>query len=114
MLALALEDYEKALEWNSWSLHIGELNQEDKQHHHCINALLEIVMDDEKSYGSYRESLELLYGAKTLQTCVDLVQSKTQFHGLHFPGLSLDGFETHQALLAGYKKLHKAKEKSSL
>jgi ribosomal protein S12 methylthiotransferase accessory factor len=114
MLALALEDYEKALEWNSWSLHIGELNQEDRQHHHCINALLEIVMDDEKSYGSYRESLELLYGAKTLQTCVDLVQSKTQFHGLHFPGLSLDGFETHQALLAGYKKLHKAKEKSSL
>ncbi len=112
MLALALEDYEKAMEWNSWSLHIGELNQEEKQHHHCINALLEIVIDDEKSYASYRGSLELLYGTQTLQECVDLVQGKTQFHGLHFPGLSLEGFTTHQELLDGYKKLHKAKQEN--
>ena len=79
-----------------------------------MNALLEIVMDDEKVFSDYKGSLELLYGTQTLQECIDLVQGETHFHGLHFPGLSLDGFETHQALLEGYKKLHKAKEKSSL
>ncbi len=112
MLALALQEYDKAMEWNSWSLHIGELSQQERKHHHCIQALLEIVIDDEKSYGAYRESLELLYGAQTLRECVDLVQGNTQFHGLHFPGLSLEGFTTHQALLDGYKKLHKAKQKN--
>ena len=109
MLALALQDYEAAKEWNSWSLHIGQLNQEEKQHHNCMNALLEIVTDDEKVFSEYKGSLELLYGTQTLQECIDLVQGETHFHGLHFPGLSLDGFETHQALLEGYKKLHKAK-----
>ena len=69
----------------------------------------EIVKDDEKPFSEYIESLELLYGKETLHECVDLVQGNTQFHGLHFPGLTLEGFSTHQALLDGYKKLHKAK-----
>ncbi|MDA3947517.1 MAG: 30S ribosomal protein S12 methylthiotransferase accessory factor YcaO [Helicobacteraceae bacterium] len=112
MLALALQDLEQAMEWNNWSLHIGQLNKQEKQHHQCIKALLEIVLDDAKNYADYNESLELLYGAKTLQECVALVQGKTQFHGLHFPGLSLDGFNAHQQLLSGYKKLHRAKQEN--
>lgn len=112
MLALALEAYEKAMEWVDWSLCVGQISPMQRQHFQCIKALLTIVLDDEKSFASYRDSLQLLYGAETLQRCVDLVQSKTQFLGLHFPGLSLEGFETHQALLEGYKKLHRAKQES--
>ncbi len=110
MLALALEEYEKAMEWIDWSLHLGQISPMQRQHFQCIKALLTIVLDDEKSFASYRDSLQLLYGAETLQRCVDLVQSKTQFHGLHFPGLSLEGFKTHLTLLEGYKKLHRAKQ----
>ncbi len=112
MLALALKEYDKALEWNSWTLHIAELSQAEKRHHQCLNALLEIVIDDEKVFADFRASFELLYGAQTLQECIDLIQGDSQFHGLHFPGLSLEGFDTHQALLASYKKLHRAKEEN--
>jgi len=109
MLFLALQEYDQAVIWNNWTLHMADISTTERQHHNCIAALLEIVMDDEKVFSDYKSSLELLYGAESVQECIDLIQGDTQFQGLHFPGLSLDGFEKHQALLDGYKKLHKAK-----
>ena len=110
MLYLALQDYEQALEWNSWSLHFGDLSQNDRRHHQCMHALLNIVMDDHKVYREYKSALALIFTNEVLQECEDLVQGRSCFQGLHFPGLTLDGFELHQKLLAGYKKLHKAKQ----
>ena len=109
MLFLALQEYEAAKEWNSWTLLVSELSPSERQHHRCMDALLEIVMDDEKVYSEYKEALILLYTAETVEICETLIQGKKQFHGLHFPGLSLEGFQLHQKLLEGYKKLHKAK-----
>lgn len=67
------------------------------------------MIDDAKDYADYAEGLKMLFGEETLHTCVALVQSKKQFHGLHFPGMSLDGFTTHQALLSVYQKLLRVK-----
>ena len=109
MLSLALQDYEDAKEWNSWTLLMGNISQKERQHHNCMDALLEIVLDDEKVFSAYKVGLALLYTPETLQECIDLVQGERHFQGLHFPGLSLDGFKKHQSLLEGYKKVQKAK-----
>jgi len=113
MLYLALQEYEEAVIWNNWTLHMAEISQSERRHHNCLAALLEIVMDDEKVFRDYKQSLEMLFTPETVTECIDLIQGDAQFQGLHFPGLSLEGFVKHKALLEGYQKLHRAKEASS-
>ena len=110
MLHLALGDAQSAKEWNRWSLHMPDLNKERTLHHRCLEAMLEIKLDEEKNFKDYVKSLVLMYGEDTLQYCVDIINRKEVFHGLHSPGLSLDGFESHKKLLDVYRKLHKAKQ----
>lgn len=114
MLHLALGDAESAKEWNTWSLHMSNLNEERTLHHRCLDAMLEIKLDEEKFFKDYVKSLVLMYGEDTLQSCVEIINKKEIFHGLHSPGLSLDGFESHKKLLEAYAKLHKAKTKWTL
>ena len=40
----------------------------------------------------------------------ELTSEVELFNGLTFPGLSLEGFKKHTALLDGYRKLHVAKQ----
>jgi ribosomal protein S12 methylthiotransferase accessory factor len=111
MIALAIGDLELAKEWNSWSLHISDLDEKRTLHHRCLQALLDIGLDRSKDYEEYAPSLELMYGKEILSICTDILSQRETFHGLHSPGLSLEGFKTHQKLLEGYAKLHAAKTK---
>jgi len=110
MLHLALGNYALANEWNNWSLHLSDLDEKRTLHHRCLHAILEIGLDKTRDYQEYAPGLELMYGAQTLTTCLDILARRERFVGLHSPGLSLEGFEVHQKLLEAYAKLHKAKE----
>jgi len=110
MLCLAAEDYEQAIEWNDWCLHMDQLNDERMRFYRALQALLDIKLDDERDYDDYTDSLNLMYGADIIATGIRLLEGEEKFHGLHSPGLSLDGFNTHKKLLDGYAKLHKAKQ----
>ena len=61
-------------------------------------------------YGEYVTSLKLMYGDEVIETGIKLLEGEELFHGLHSPGLSLDGFDAHKRLLKGYEKLQKAKQ----
>lgn len=112
MLCLAIKDYEQAIEWNDWCLHMDQLDDERIRFYRCLQALLEIKLDDERDYDAYQNSLNLMYGENNVNTGIELVEGNELFHGLHSPGLSLDGFNTHKKLLEGYQKLHKAKQEN--
>ena len=53
-----------------------------------------------------------MYGNEVVDSCIKLLEGEDKFYGLHSPGLSLDGFTTHNKLLEGYAKLHKAKQEN--
>ncbi|MCU4677349.1 30S ribosomal protein S12 methylthiotransferase accessory factor YcaO [Catenovulum sp. 2E275] len=108
LIAMAMQD-ERAIDWVNWCLHLDQLNEENTRKYRCLQALLEIKWDDNREYAPYLKSLGLMYGEALTQLCLDMVEAKVKFHGLHCPGLSLAGFNTHQKLLAGYKKLQAAK-----
>ncbi len=110
MLCLAAGEYELAMEWNDWCLHMDQLSDERVRFYRSLQALLEIRVDDTRKVEDYIASLKLMYGEKTVETGLDLVEGRQTFHGLHSPGLSLQGFELHQKLLEGYAKLHRAKQ----
>ena len=109
MLSLACEDFEQAMEWNDWCLHMDQLNDERTRFYRGLQALLEIKLDESREYADYTASLKLMYGNETIDTCIRLLEGQERFHGLHSPGLSLQGFTLHNKLLEGYAKLHKAK-----
>ena len=110
MLCLAIQDYDQANEWADWCLHMDQLGDERIRHYRCLRALLDIKIDNDRDYENYKTSLGLMYGEDTVNTCIDIIEGNVLFHGLHSPGLSLEGFETHNKLLEGYQKLHLAKQ----
>ena len=109
MLCLALGN-DEAIEWVNWSIHIDQLDKNSTRFYLCLQSLLEINSDEQRELKDYSDSLKLMFGNQTLSDCLDVVTGKENFFGLHSPGLSLDGFVTHQKLLDGYKKLHLAKQ----
>lgn len=109
MLCLALKN-DEAIEWVNWSIHIDQLDEGSTRFYLCLQALLEIDMDEQQELANYKDSLKLMFDEKTLSDCLDVISGKENFFGLHSPGLSLDGFSTHKKLLDGYKKLHLAKQ----
>ncbi|MED5509525.1 MAG: 30S ribosomal protein S12 methylthiotransferase accessory factor YcaO [Pseudomonadota bacterium] len=110
MLCLALED-EQALEWVDWCLSLGQGDEAQQRFYRCLRALLDIKWHSERDYDDYRRGLAQMYGEQTVNEGIEIVEGRTVFHGLHTPGLSLQGFDRHQALLAGYEKLQRAKQR---
>jgi ribosomal protein S12 methylthiotransferase accessory factor len=109
MLCLALKN-DEAIEWVNWSIHIDQLDENATRFYLCLQALLEIDMDEDRKLEDYTDSLRLMFDEKTLSDCLDVISGRENFFGLHSPGLSLEGFNTHKKLLDGYKKLHLAKQ----
>lgn len=110
MLCLALQD-EQALEWVDWCLSLGQGSEEQLRFYRCLRALLDIKWDESRDYDAYQSALAQMYGEQNVIDGIEIVEARTVFHQLHTPGLSLDGFARHNALLAGYEKLQQAKQR---
>ncbi len=109
MLCLAVHD-EQAVDWVDWCVQIDQLGETRTSGYRCIHALLQIKHDEHRRYEDYRHSLSLMYGDDTVAHALDIVEGREVFHGLHSPGLGLEGFELHRRLLEGYRKLQRAKQ----
>lgn len=108
MLCLAMQD-EQALEWVDWCLSLEHGDEATFRFYRCLKALLDIKWDEQRDYADYIDGLALMYGRETVEQGKAIVEAETVFHDLLSPGLSLVGFERHNALLAGYEKLQQAK-----
>ncbi|MES0327414.1 MAG: 30S ribosomal protein S12 methylthiotransferase accessory factor YcaO [Gammaproteobacteria bacterium] len=110
MLCLAMGDLEQASEWVDWCLHMDQLTICRLHIYNCLKVLLDIKLDDSREYDDYADGLAKLYGKEYVSICTKILEGAEIFHGLHSPGLSMDGFDNHQALLSCYAKLHKFKQ----
>jgi ribosomal protein S12 methylthiotransferase accessory factor len=112
MIYLALADYENAKSWTIWCIHFANFDAKRMKLYRCLDALLDIHIED-KVLDSYESSLIQMYSLDIFSLAKDILAKKVNFYGLHFCGLSLEGFEKHQSLLKAYKKVHliKAQER---
>lgn len=110
MLCLACGELEDAMNWIDWCLHMDQLTVCRLHIYNCLKVLLEIELDESRNYEDFADGLDKLYGPEYVSICRKILDGTEVFHGLNSPGLSLDGFETHRELLAGYQKLHTAKK----
>jgi ribosomal protein S12 methylthiotransferase accessory factor len=110
MLCLASGNPEEALNWVDWCLHMDQLTVCRLHIYNCQKVLLEIELDESRDNKDFAVGLDKLYGPEYVSICRKILDGTEVFHGLHSPGLSLDGFEEHKKLLECYKKLHNAKQ----
>ncbi|MDP2827782.1 MAG: 30S ribosomal protein S12 methylthiotransferase accessory factor YcaO [Sulfuricellaceae bacterium] len=100
LLALAIGDEDATREGCDWVRHFEQLDPKRRRVYNCIETLLNLG-----DAATYRQALQQLYGAETLQQAEALLQRKSRFFGIQAPGLALNGCDMHQRLLAAYGKL---------
>lgn len=106
LINLALQQYEEALERVEMFLQYNDNTVERGLFYQAVNAVLEIVLDDELELDDYLYNLNRMFGEETMAAVVGSVNGEVRFHGLTPTSMQLEGLEKHQRLIESYKKLH--------
>ena len=100
LLALVVGDEEAVLEGCDWIRHYRDLPAPRLLVYRCIETIVKLDEPD-----NYRQALELLYGAPTLELAEALLDGSERFFGLDALGPNFEGSALHRSLLAAYDKL---------
>ncbi|WP_275288228.1 OsmC domain/YcaO domain-containing protein [Halomonas elongata] len=106
LINLALGQHEEALERVEMFLQFNDNTVERGLFYQAVNAVLEIVQDDELELEDYLYNFERMFGETTMAAVVGSVNGEVRFHGLEPTSMRLEGLERHQRLIESYKKLH--------
>ncbi|MBE0488879.1 MAG: OsmC domain/YcaO domain-containing protein [Halomonas sp.] len=109
LINLALAQHEEALERVEMFLQFNDNTVERNLFYRAVQAVLEIVLDDELELDDFRYNLGRMFGEVTLEAVIGSVQGTVRFHGLTPTSMALEGLEKHQRLIESYKKLHAAR-----
>ena len=75
----------------------------------AMNAVLEIVLDEELELDDYLYNLKRMFGDETMEQVVGAVEGRVRFPGLTPTNMQLEGLDKHLRLIDSYKKLHAAR-----
>lgn len=111
MLALAGCDTEQALIWTEWTMEFNAsiFSAERANYYRCLQTLLLLAMEEEREPLQYLNAFVRMYGAETVEAASAALSGEAAFYGLQAVDDDLQAFPAHQALLAAYEKLQRAK-----
>ncbi|WP_027967440.1 OsmC domain/YcaO domain-containing protein [Halomonas halocynthiae] len=109
LISLALGQHDDALERVEMFLQYNDNTVERNLFYRAVQAVLEIVLDDELEVADFRYNLSRMFGAETIDAVIGSVDGDVRFHGLTPTSMTLEGLEKHQRLIESYKKLHTAR-----
>lgn len=109
LVYLALQRHEEALDCVQMFLQYNDNTVERGLFYQAVNAVLEIVLDDELELEDYLHNFQRMFGEATMAAVVGSVSGEVRFHGLTPTNMQLEGLERHQRLIESYKKLHAAR-----
>ncbi|HEY7804916.1 MAG TPA: OsmC domain/YcaO domain-containing protein, partial [Orrella sp.] len=113
LIHLALQQFEQALELVGAFLQYNDNTIERRLFYQAINAVLEILLDDELELNDYIVNLRRMFGNERMDAVIGSVNGTVKFHGLTPTNSKLEGLERHQRLLDSYRKLHTARSKTT-
>ncbi|WP_371930909.1 30S ribosomal protein S12 methylthiotransferase accessory factor YcaO [Oceanimonas sp. CHS3-5] len=115
MLALAAGELETALDYADWTLSFNAsvFIEERARYYRCLKASLELHLSDDREPEQYRAAFGRMFGEDVVTEAWAQIAGSARFHGLTAADESLKDFAAHQALLATYEKLQKAKRDAS-
>ncbi len=109
LIHLALGQHEEALERVEMFLQFNDNTVERNLFYQAVQAVLEIVLDDELELDDFRHNLGRMFGEATIESVIGSVQGTQCFPGLTPTSMALEGLEKHQRLIESYRKLHAAR-----
>ncbi|EAZ98884.1 OsmC domain/YcaO domain-containing protein [Marinobacter sp. ELB17] len=109
LINLALEQHEDALERVETFIQFNDNTVERGLFYRAVNAVLEIIIDDELELSDYLFNFKRLYGEQTMDAVVGSVNGDVRFYGLTPTNMQLEGLDKHLRLIESYKKLHAAR-----
>ncbi|MCO4753491.1 MAG: OsmC domain/YcaO domain-containing protein [Bacteriovoracaceae bacterium] len=111
MGALALKRFDEAKEFVEMFLTFNDNSPERKKYYQCLNAILDITLDEELDVNDYVHSMTRMYGAEVLDNALGTVRGDIKFFGLTKTSMKLEGLEKHLKLIESYEKLQVARAK---
>lgn len=109
MIYLALQQHEEALDTVDAFLQFNDNTVERNLYYRAMNAVLEIVLDDELELEDFDVNLRRMFGDETMDAAVGSVDGSVRFQGLTPTNMQLEGLDRHLRLLESYNKLHAAR-----
>ncbi|QXF33148.1 30S ribosomal protein S12 methylthiotransferase accessory protein YcaO [Photorhabdus luminescens] len=111
MLALAGGDLEQALIWVEWTqdFNASVFTSERANYYRCLQTLLLLALEEDKEPTQYYQAFVKMYGQDAVEAASAAISGEHCFYGLWSVDSDLKSLPAHQALLAAYEKLQKAK-----
>jgi ribosomal protein S12 methylthiotransferase accessory factor len=109
LINLALKNYEDAHELVGAFLQYNDNSVERGLFYQALNAVLEVVLDEELELDDYVVNFRRMFGNARMDAVLGSVDGSVRFYGLTPTSMKLEGLERHRRLLDSYKKLHTAR-----
>jgi ribosomal protein S12 methylthiotransferase accessory factor len=110
LILLALQQQEEAQDLVEAFLQYNDNTIECGLFYQAINAVLEIVQDDELELEDFLPNLKRMFGEEVMDNVVGSVIGEVRFCGLSKTSMKLEGLEKHLRLIESYKKLHQSRK----
>ena len=107
LIHLALQQFEEAHELVGAFLQYNDNTVERRLFYRAMDAVLEVVLDDEMELDDYVVNFRRMFGDVRMDAVLGSVDGSVRFYGLTPTNMQLEGLDRHQRLLDSYKKLHK-------
>ncbi len=109
LIYLALQQHEEARELVENFLQYNDNTVERGLFYQAMNAVLEIVLNDDLELDDYQYNLRRMFGETVMENVVGSVTGEVTFFGLTPTSMKLEGLDRHLRLIESYQKLHAAR-----
>ncbi|HBK43213.1 MULTISPECIES: OsmC domain/YcaO domain-containing protein [unclassified Polynucleobacter] len=111
LIHLALKQFEEAHELVGAFLQYNDNTVERKLFYQALNAVLEVVLDDDLELDDYTANFRRMFGDERMDAVMGSVDGAVRFYGLTPTSMKLEGLDRHHRLIDSYRKLHAARAK---
>ena len=111
LIQLALKQFDEAHELVGAFLQYNDNTVERKLFYQALNAVLEILLDDDLELDDYLVNFRRMFGDERMNAVIGSVDGSVRFYGLTQTSMKLEGLDRHHRLIDSYRKLHTARAK---
>lgn len=112
LIYIALQEFEEAKELVEQYLQFNTNTVERGLFYQCLNAVLEVELDDELDLNDYEVNFRRMFGDERMDAVIGSMDGSIRFYGLTETSMKLEGLDRHLRLIDSYKKLHAARAKA--
>jgi len=114
LIHLALRQFDDAQEMVGAFLQYNDNTVERRLFYQALNAMLEILLDDNLELEDYIVNFRRMFGNERMDAVLGSVDGSVRFFGLTPTSIKLEGLDRHHRMIDSYRKLHTARANKGL